>query len=85
VKRGHDIGAADIKDVAPTILHLSGLAIPAYMDGRVVEEIFEDGFLSRWPVRIAEDIMKAETQPVPYTEEEKETIGDRLRGLGYVE
>lgn len=85
VTRGHDIGVADIKDVAPTVLYLSGLAVPAYMDGRVVEEMFDDGFLSQRPVRLAEDIMQVEAETAPYTEEEEKTIGDRLRGLGYVD
>ena len=30
-------------DIAPTILHLLGMPIPAYMDGRVLKEIFRKG------------------------------------------
>lgn len=31
---------ANIMDIAPTILHIMGIPIPSYMDGRVLEEVF---------------------------------------------
>jgi predicted AlkP superfamily phosphohydrolase/phosphomutase len=85
IKRGYDLGIANIMDVAPTVLHVSGLPVPQYMDGRVVEEAFRDEFLSARPVRMGEDVLGATGEPIPYTGEDEETIADRLRGLGYVE
>jgi predicted AlkP superfamily phosphohydrolase/phosphomutase len=85
VKRGFDLGAAHITDVAPTVLHLAGLAVPQYMDGRVVQEIFRDEFLAQRPVRTVEQSLEPAGEPVPYTDQDEETVADRLRGLGYVE
>ncbi len=40
---GRNITPARIWDLAPTILHLSRLSIPADMDGRVLTEVFREG------------------------------------------
>ena len=42
IKRGHEIGPAEIIDIAPTILNIFNLPIPNDMDGRVLMEIFEE-------------------------------------------
>ncbi len=40
-------------DIAPTILHMLGLPIPDYMDGRVLKEIFRKGtILDKRPVKL---------------------------------
>ena len=40
-------------DIAPTILHMLGLPIPDYMDGRVLKEIFRKGTIpDRRPVKL---------------------------------
>lgn len=68
-------------DIAPTVLHALGLSVPADMDGRVLEEIFET------PVDLQYDqVDNAVThERVEYTESEAEMIEQRLRDLGYVE
>ena len=43
IKMGQKIDRAKIYDIAPTILHISGLPIPNDMGGRVLMEIFEEG------------------------------------------
>ncbi len=43
VKKGFKIPDASVYDVAPTILHIAGVPVPADMDGRVLTEVFEDG------------------------------------------
>ncbi len=85
LRRGAQIEAAEIVDVAPTLLHLAGLPVPGYMDGRVIEEVFTDKFLSENPVRTTEHALDSGDEPAPYSAEEREIIGDRLRGMGYVE
>lgn len=42
-KRGYRIPEAHITDITPTALHILGLQIPSYMDGRVIEQIFCEG------------------------------------------
>ena len=43
IKKGWKIENISILDLAPTILHLMGLSVPDDMDGRVLEEIFQEG------------------------------------------
>jgi predicted AlkP superfamily phosphohydrolase/phosphomutase len=85
IRTGTEIGITEIVDIAPTLLHLAGLPVPGYMDGRVVEEIFKEDFLMKNPVLRAERSLDEAYEPAPYSDEEKEVIGDRLRGMGYVE
>lgn len=68
-------------DIAPTLLHSLDLSVPADMDGRVLEEIFQN------PRRVQyEDVDNAVShEPVQYLESEAEMIEQRLRDLGYVE
>ncbi len=55
IKEGIEIQNAKIYDVAPTILHISGVPIPKDMDGRVLEEIFEEGSeLAKRPIKYEE-------------------------------
>jgi len=87
LRQGLRIDGARIIDYAPTILHSFGVEIPSDMDGRVVEEIFTDEYLSANPVRISgdagADYHAPEELPL-MTEEESEEIRARLRGLGYL-
>ncbi len=80
-----------IADIAPTLLHLLDLPVPADMDGRVALDALEPAFRASRPVRMS--------PPVPYWPDEaaaREASGDssngddpqvreRLRALGYVE
>jgi predicted AlkP superfamily phosphohydrolase/phosphomutase len=42
IKKGVSLDTTSLMDVAPTVLHLYGLAIPCDMDGRVLKEIWTD-------------------------------------------
>ena len=69
-------------DIAPTVLHLLGLPVPADMDGRVLEEILSD----QQPVEYEDvDNRKQSHTATEYTAEETKLIEQRLKGLGYVE
>ena len=43
IKENYTVGILSVVDVAPTILHLLGLKIPKYMDGKVALDIFREG------------------------------------------
>jgi predicted AlkP superfamily phosphohydrolase/phosphomutase len=69
-------------DLAPTILHLLGLPVPADMDGRVLQEIFPEAQAVRYEEPDNRKVPEAKTE---YTTQEAELIEQRLKGLGYVE
>lgn len=83
IRPGQRISDARIVDLAPTILHLLGVAAPANMDGRVLTEALTPAAASRQPAvsgaangepRAAGDLTLAE----------QARIEAQLRGLGYL-
>jgi arylsulfatase A-like enzyme len=76
---------ARIEDLAPTLLHLSGLPVPEDMDGRVLLELFEEDFLQANPVRRIPQV-QMERSPVEgaYSEEEEAELKRHLENLGYI-
>jgi hypothetical protein len=82
---GGRIEGAGIQDIAPTVLHTMGLAIPSDMDGQVLEEAFIEEYRAAFPVEIAEPSASAESVAwADYTEEGEKEIMERLQGLGYL-
>ncbi|MBM3319373.1 MAG: alkaline phosphatase family protein [Candidatus Eisenbacteria bacterium] len=73
-----------ICDVAPTILHLFGEAIPNDMDGRAIEEAFGEEWRRAHPVRFREPYEARPKGERALTEEERREIVERLKGMGYV-
>jgi predicted AlkP superfamily phosphohydrolase/phosphomutase len=92
---------AAVVDVAPTVLHGLGEAIPYDTDGRVLSEIFADGSpTAERPIATREYVAEARTgDPADgsgsgpdrgeadeaVAEEDFEDVENRLRGLGYLE
>jgi predicted AlkP superfamily phosphohydrolase/phosphomutase len=81
IRRGSTSGPAHITDVAPTVMYLLGLPIPAEMSGQPLQDILEEPHEAiyaspnpRFP--------DAETGLMPSEENE---IEERLRSLGYLE
>jgi predicted AlkP superfamily phosphohydrolase/phosphomutase len=85
LRQGARIDGARIIDYAPTILHTFGVGVPSDMDGRVLEEIFTDEYMTSNPVRRLEAVeYDAVEAAAAMTDEESQEIRDRLRGLGYL-
>jgi predicted AlkP superfamily phosphohydrolase/phosphomutase len=85
ITKGAQVEGAEIVDIAPTILHLSGFPIPADMDGRVIAEAISEPFMSANPVSILPpEHTGEELASTDYSEEEAETIEERLKGMGYI-
>lgn len=86
IRPGVELVDASILDVAPTILALAGLPIPADMDGRVLEQALTSEFLRAHPLRRCATYEAGE--PVMAhpdgAGEETATVLDRLRALGYL-
>lgn len=89
---GRDIRAsgflpdATLLDVAPTLLYALNEPVPQNMDGRILEDIFEDGFCGENSPTLAEarEIVVRDGTDV-YSEEENEAIRSRLQALGYLD
>ncbi len=77
---------ASILDVAPTVLYLLDVPVPADMDGRVLTELFDPAFVSAHPVRTADGAHPGETPrgDADFSAEEMDAIQTHLRGLGYL-
>jgi predicted AlkP superfamily phosphohydrolase/phosphomutase len=94
VREGLSVTGARLIDLAPTLLHLLGVPVPADMDGRVLQEIFTDSFHAESPLRqpAAAAVPATEAAPLPagppaasdgYSAEEAAIIGQRLNDMGY--
>lgn len=85
ITRNQSIENAEIIDVAPTILHALGLPVPEHMDGKVLGDLFEPGFLERNPIKTGEATCDdREKSTEVYSQEEAEEIQKQLRGMGYL-
>jgi predicted AlkP superfamily phosphohydrolase/phosphomutase len=80
VRAGHQVAEARIVDLAPTILHLMGLPVPADMDGRALTGMLaSDRAVEVAPV--TEEDARAETG---LSATESSEVEERLRSLGYL-
>lgn len=74
---------ARLEDLAPTILHLMGMKIPAHMDGRPLVEILKEGNGLQAP-EIGPAIENITGNSGGLSDDEAQAIRQRLKDLGYV-
>jgi predicted AlkP superfamily phosphohydrolase/phosphomutase len=84
VRRGATLEGASIVDVAPTVLHLLGLPIPADMDGRVLTEAFDPAFLDAFPPQRSDTLLGDGNGRGALSADEEREMKDALRALGYL-
>jgi predicted AlkP superfamily phosphohydrolase/phosphomutase len=78
---------ATLLDIAPTLLQLLGVPVPADMDGRVLTEVLDPAVVPLSTTSEPEAIAAptdAEPAPVAYTDAEDAAIQQRLADLGYL-
>ncbi len=77
---------AQIGDLAPTILHLAGAPVPADLDGRVLAEALDAGWLAAHPVQMTETSTAASPAAATniYSDEEEALLAKHLAALGYL-
>jgi predicted AlkP superfamily phosphohydrolase/phosphomutase len=71
-----------ITDLAPTILHILNVPVPADMDGRVLSEALSPELRGQ-ATQVGAAATTSAAQ-VDFTEEEQAEVEDRLRALGYL-
>jgi len=85
IEKGKEISGAHIMDIAPTVLYLLGLPVMEHMDGKVLDDIFNEDYLSE----NEKSYTNKEELGIVMEKEENEDENDeemrkRLKGLGYV-
>jgi len=90
IRRGATLQAG-LLDIAPTVLAILGLPVPTDMEGRVLEEMLDPGFLAAHPVKRIDSyerlidrkaILAAARADGEGGDEEKQEL---LRSLGYIQ
>ena len=86
VEPGVEISDASLVDLAPTIMHLMSAPIPEHMDGRILHEVIAPSFKPQDPQENATWIETDSNFEAGegLTEDQKQVVAERLRGLGYV-
>jgi len=86
LKTATELENAQLIDLAPTLLYLLGVPVPADMDGKVLTSIFRLDFLGAHPLQAGDASGVSETRRTSgYTDEESAKVEERLRALGYLE
>lgn len=73
----------EIVDILPTILYLSNLPIPRYVDGTVITSIVKEAFQDENPVEYTDAYRLLAPRSTDLSEEERAMIEEHLRALGY--
>jgi predicted AlkP superfamily phosphohydrolase/phosphomutase len=86
IRPGTTLSGAKIIDVAPTILHLLGVAVPKDMDGRALVDMLDTDHTSAdVAIGAAAGDGQFAAMDSTYTEEDTVVIAERLRALGYID
>jgi predicted AlkP superfamily phosphohydrolase/phosphomutase len=85
IKPGHTLEEACIVDVAPTILYLLDVPVPADMEGVVLKEIFEDTLRQSRAIQFEEKRGRlGKKEEYVFSGDEQKAVEERLRNLGYI-
>ncbi len=88
IRRG-TVQAVHLHDVAPTILHLFDMPVPADMDGQVREDIVTAEYLKAHPAKLekqtaGDEFRQTVSPPREMTQQEKDFVQQQLKDLGYM-
>jgi hypothetical protein len=78
-----DLVTASERDIAPTVLHLSGLPVSQELEGRVLEPALDAAFRTGHPVRRVASYGRRRSAPSAESTFDAATL-EELRSLGYI-
>jgi hypothetical protein len=89
IKHGYKLREAHLADITPTMLALLKVPVGRDMDGKVLVEALEESFLRAHPVLYIDSYdtgaySDASGEPAGLSGEERESVEERLRDLGYL-
>jgi predicted AlkP superfamily phosphohydrolase/phosphomutase len=85
IKKSEKLDGLDLLGIAPTTLHLLDLPIPGDMDGKVIDNIFEENSeFSKRTVKKTRAGADKKTGSVVRSKQEEEQVKKRLQELGYL-
>jgi predicted AlkP superfamily phosphohydrolase/phosphomutase len=90
IRQGVSVEQLSILDIAPTVLYSLGLDIPADLEGRFPEEIFDPAYLVERPCSFGEPTKPPDSYALTskqYTtpQEEENVLFEQMKALGYIE
>jgi len=86
VQPGRELSNAEIIDVTPTLLYLSGIDIPEDLDGKVLAEAFDTGFYdSRPPTYRNIETRALKRDTMDYSRKEADKVARSLKDMGYID
>ncbi|MFP7753488.1 alkaline phosphatase family protein [Thermodesulfobacteriota bacterium B35] len=89
ISRGGSLGAMQLVDIAPCLLHSLGLPVPSDLEGRVVEGLFRKEYLEENPVRQGRPTVRPDSYALldhhTLEADEEAQIIKQLQALGYME
>ena len=85
-KKGKHIMDANIFDLAPTILYLSGLPVAKDMKGKVLKDYIQEDFTNQHSATSVRSYGKREKKtPISPSPSVDEEVKERLKALGYLD
>ncbi len=86
LKKNALIKGGRIVDMAPTILYCLSLPVPLEMEGKVLKEAFDDGFIESNVIRYSDTKLRDVDvcEGAGYRDREGREVAERLRDLGYL-
>lgn len=83
-RSGERLEPVHIQDIAPTVLHLMGEAVPRELEGQVWEAGLTDAYRVTHPVQISDEPLIGPTAGKELSSSDLEAVLERLHGLGYI-
>lgn len=83
IRPGHDIGATDVQNVAPTALYLLDLPIAEHMDGQVMTSMLRERYIAENERYVVGDYAEVDRGHAA-GDDKREDLEKKLRSLGYI-